>query len=269
MTLRQLFDEHAWLTLSNDGVVRCPFLVKGRLVEPPTVSLETIARAFAGLDAGRGSADSYASYVAVSGAQVLRHREIDRQTMRGTDRWIYTVMPRVDARDLVETDIEGLTNELYSIPHESMLEWLTLVSTALERESDLVAQVRDLDRLTSEHPDAFGSAAFLAFPFLLSPDIATASVDAELSHQGIGGRRLLDEWVEMPATRVAGPVHFIGSDILPDALASELHSYKALVRAMPTRQLHITAGNSPLVPMLSLLRHERDGLEPWTADDQG
>jgi len=65
---------------------------------------------------------------------------------------------------------------------------------------------------------------------------------------------LLDEWVEMPATRMPGPVHFVGADLLPDALTRELHSYKALVRAMPTRQLHITAGNSPLVPILSLLR---------------
>ena len=254
VNLHQLLDEHGWLTCSNDGVVRCPFLVKGRLVDPPTVSLDAISRAFAVLDERRGSADSYASHVAVGGAQVLRHREIDRQSMRGTDRWIYSVTPCVDAKELVETDIEGLANDLYSIPHESMLEWLRLVSAALERETEIVTRVRDLDRMTSEHPDAFGDAAFLAFPFLLSPEIATASVDAELSQQGIPGRRLLDEWVEMPATRMPGPVHFVGSDLLPDALASELHSNRALVRAMPTRQLHITAGNSPLVPMLSLLR---------------
>jgi hypothetical protein len=65
---------------------------------------------------------------------------------------------------------------------------------------------------------------------------------------------LLDEWVEVPAPRVPGPVHFIGADFLPDTLTSELQSYKGFVRAMPTRQLHITAGNSPLVPLLSLVR---------------
>ena len=43
-------------------------------------------------------------------------------------------------------------------------------------------------------------------------------------------------------------------DRLEDELMSELHSSKAVVRAMPTRQLHITAGNSPIVPILSLLR---------------
>jgi hypothetical protein len=250
----QLLQENGWFALSNEGVVRCPFLVKGRLVDPPKVGLDAISRAFAGLDERRGSADEYQSYVAIGDAQVLRHREIDRQTMLGTGRWIYTVMPKIDARELVETDIDGLANELYSIPHESVLEWLRLVSEALERETDIVARVRDLDRMTSEHPDAFGDVAFVAFTFLLAPETASASVDAELSRQGIAGRRLLDEWVEMPTTRMPGPVHVIGADMLPHALTKELSSHKIRVRAMPTRQLHITAGNSPLVPILSLLR---------------
>jgi hypothetical protein len=253
-SLRQLLDDHDWFTLSNEAVVRCPLLVKGRLVDPPKIGMEAITRAFARVDERRGSADAYESYVAIGGAQVLRHREIDRRTMCATGRWVYTVMPRLDAKELVETDIEGLTNELYSMSHEDVLEWLTLVSAAMEREPEIVAGVRELDRMTSEHPDAFVDVAFLAFPFLLSTENATASVDAELSQHGIPGRRLLDEWVEMPATRVPGPVHFIGADFLPDALTNELQSYKALVRAMPTRQLHITAGNSPLVPLLSLVR---------------
>ncbi len=252
--LRQMLDERGWFILSDDGVVRCPLLVKGRLVDPPNVTLEGIIRAFAALDERRGSADAYESYVAVGGAQVLRHREIDRQTMLGTGRWIYTAMPTVDARDVIETDIEGLANELYSIPYESVLEWLTLVSSALGREADIVARVRDLDRITSEHPDVFGDVAFLAFTFLLSPEIASASVEAELSHQGIAGRRLLDEWVETPTTRMPGPVHVVGADFLPDALMKEIPSHNAAVRALPTRQLHITAGNSPLVPIVSLLR---------------
>lgn len=251
--LRQLVDEHGWFTLSNDGVVRCPLLVKGRLVDPPEVSLDAISEAFAILDERRGSADAYASYVAVGDAQVLRHREIDRQTMRATGRWIYSVMPRIDAQEVIEIDIERLTNELYSMPYESVLEWIGLVSAALERETEIVARVRDLDRLTSEHPDAFGDAAFYAFSFLFSPEVATRSVASALSRDEIPGRRLLDEWVEMPATRMPGPVHMIGADLVPDGLATEVLSSKAVVRAMPTRQLHITAGNSPLVPILSLL----------------
>src|SRR5262249_19567003 len=119
--LHQLIDDHNWLKLSTEAVVRCPLLVKGRLVDPPNISLDAIQRAFAALDERRGSADAYRTYVAVGGAQVLRHREIDRQTMSATGRWIYTVIPSIEAKELVETDIERLTSELYSISHESML----------------------------------------------------------------------------------------------------------------------------------------------------
>jgi len=253
-TLSRLVDENGWFRLTEYGVIYCPLLAKGRLIGPPKIGADEIARAFAPYDERRGSADAYQTYVALEDAQVLRHPEIDRQTMLGTGRWIYTVMPRIDATDLVETDIDALTNDLYSIPHESVLEWLRLVSAALERETGVVAQVRDLDRLTSEHPDAFGDAAFVAFTHLFSPEAATASVDAELSQQGVPGHRLLDEWAEVPGTRMPGTVHVVGAELLPEALASELPSPTVLLRAMPTRQLHITAGNSPLVPVLSLLR---------------
>ena len=252
--LRHLLDQHNWFTLSNEGLVRCPLLVKGRLINPPTLSLDEITQAFAPLDERRGSADAYQNYVALGDAQVLRHPEIDRHAMLATGRWIYTVMPRIDAKELIERDIDALANELYSIPHDSVLDWLKLVSAAIERETDIVDQVRDLDRMTSEHPDAFGDAAFFAFTLLFSPETATASVDAELSQHGVLGSRLLDEWVEVPSTRMPGPVHIVGAEVLPDALTSELPSPTVLVRAMPTRQLHITAGNSPLVPVLSLLR---------------
>ena len=229
--------------------------MKGRLINPPTVGLDAIIRAFAVLDERRGCADPYQSYLAIGDAQVLRHREIDRQAMLGTGRWIYTVMPKIDAKELIELDMDGLANELYSISHESVLEWLSLISAALERETDIVARVRDLDRMTSEHPDAFGDAAFVAFMSLLSPENATASVDAELSQHRYP-RSALARRVGRGSRppRMPGPVHVVGADILPDALTSELPCHKVLVRAMPTRQLHITAGNSPLVPLLSLLR---------------
>ncbi|HEY0759561.1 MAG TPA: acyl-CoA reductase [Acidisarcina sp.] len=252
--LSQLLDQRGWFILSNEGVVRCPLLVKGRLIDPPDVDRDSISRAFAALDQCRGCADAYQTYVAAGNAQVLRHREIDRQSMLATGRWIYTVMPSVEAKELVETDIDRLTFELYSLPYDSVLEWLRLVSTAIQRETELVSRVRDIDRTISEHPDAFGDIAYLALAFLFAPENATASVDSELSQHGVPGRRLLDEWVEMPVTRIPGPVHVVSADMLPDAFKKDFSSQKVLVRAMPTRQLHITAGNSPLVPVLSLLR---------------
>lgn len=250
----RLVEDNGWLSLSDDGIVRCPLLVKGRLVDPPPVDASAIRQTFASLDRGRGHADEPPGYAKVGGAQVLRHREIDRRTMRATGRFIYTVMPSVDAKELIETDIESLTRELYAMPYERVLEWLSAVRAGLEREQALVERVREIDRRTSEHPDAFGAAAFMAFPILFSPENAIEAVESELSHVGISGRRLLDEWVESPARRTPGPVHILGSGLVPPDLLQEIHTSPVTVRAMPTRQVHITAGNSPLIPVLSLLR---------------
>lgn len=132
--LRHLLDQHNWFTLSNEGLVRCPLLVKGRLINPPTLSLDEITQAFAPLDKRRGSADAYQNYVALGDAQVLRHPEIDRHAMLATGRWIYTVMPRIDAKELIERDIDALANELYSIPHDSVLDWLTRIGSNRARD---------------------------------------------------------------------------------------------------------------------------------------
>ena len=60
-------------------------------------------------------------------------------------------------------------------------------------------------------------------------------IDSELSYLGRPGGEFLDGWVEVEPHRPA---------------AGE----RPCVRAMPTRQLHITAGNAPEVPLISALR---------------
>ena len=152
--------------------------------------------------------------------------------MLATGRWIHTVMPRIDAKELIERDIDALANELYSIPHDSVLEWLKLVSAAIERETDIV-DVRDLDRMTSEHPDAFGDAAFFAFTLLL----------LARNCNRIGRRRALAaRRPRQPLARRVGrgtqhaharPGPHRWRGILPDALTSELPTPTVLVRQCP------------------------------------
>jgi hypothetical protein len=245
--LEQLVDDNAWLAL-DDGIVRCPLLIKGTLVGPPPVDRNAIERAFGELDRKRTSADPFASYVRIGDAQVLRHATIDRKTLRASG-WVYRVMPCIDALALIERDIDALVAELYAMPHERALEWLRLVRGVIEGESVIVSRVRELERMTSEHPDAFVDSAFAAFPILLDEAHATAAIDHEL-----GDRSLLDGWVELETTTHPGPNHFVGAQWLSNAFAHQIRAHKTSLRAMPTRQLHITAGNSPLIPLMSLLR---------------
>src|SRR6185369_17821411 len=83
---------------------------------------------------------------------------------------------------------------------------------------------------------------------------AIAAVDLELGHHGVPGRRLLYGWVELATQTHPGPAHLVGAGFLPPALARQIHGHATALRALPTRQLHITAGNSPLIPLFSLLR---------------
>jgi hypothetical protein len=63
-------------------------------------------------------------------------------------------------------------------------------------------------------------------------EAARRMIDSELSYQGRPGGDFLDGWVE----------------------ANAGEAVDAYIRAMPTRQLHITAGNAPEVPLISALR---------------
>ncbi len=252
--LERLVDQHGWMAVDTDGIVRMPLLVKGTLVGPPAIERTAIESAFAELDRGRTAADPYASYARIGDAQVLRHAEIDRTSMRATGRWIYRVMAAiVDPLALPERDVDAIATELYAMPYERVLEWLRLVRSALE-ETTIVRRVRDIERMTSEHPDAFVDAAFIAFPMLLGEAHAIDAVDLELSHHGVPGRRLLDDWVELPTETHVGPAHLVGAGLLPPELGRQIQTHRTKLRAMPTRQLHITAGNSPLIPLFSLLR---------------
>lgn len=253
--LANLLAAHDWLALEGD-IIHCPLMVKGRLIGPPAISLAAIERAFRELDRTRTSADPFANYARVGNAQVLRHCEIDRMTLRTTGRWIYRVMPEIDSGAVAERgdDIDAVARELYAMPFDGVLAWLASVRGVLEHEVAVVERVRELERMTSEHPDPFIDAAFATFPRLLDGDHAIAAVDSELAHHGVQGRRLLDDWVELATATHVGPNHLVGASLLSRSFTDDLTRRATAVRAMPTRQLHITAGNSPLIPLFSLLR---------------
>lgn len=211
----------------EDGIVRVPFLVKGRLVAPPEITRAQIESAFE--QAGKG-----ATYVKLAGAQALREPVIDRRTMRYTGDYVYQIMPQVDAAGLIETDFDAVATGLYSLRVEDILKYLETILATIVKNGGLAARVLETARLTSEFPDAFLDdwAASMAVSF--DRDAARRMIDGELSYMGRPGGDFLDGWVE------AGP----------GTLAGERPS----VRAMPTRQLHITAGNAPEVPLISALR---------------
>jgi hypothetical protein len=153
-------ENNSILTL-EDGVIRIPFLVKGRLITPPQTERSRIEKAFDGADAD-------ISYVKLSGAQVVREAVIDRKTMKYSGEYIYQLMPDVTAQDLIENDIDKLADTLYSLPVDEVLDYLDKILAYLCKNRKLVSQTTELYSRTSEYPAPRRAKWFKSMPALLN-----------------------------------------------------------------------------------------------------
>jgi len=179
---------------------------------------------------------------------------IDRQTMKCTGKYLYQILPKLDARDLIETNIERLVQGLYSLSVENILDYVESISQTLIRNRNLLNKVHEIYRCTSEYPDAFLDSWFTSLSSHLDRNISKSMIDNELSLWGKSGSAFLNGWVEVPANIFPGATSQLSRNIFHDARLTCHKSEKAMIRAMPTRQLHITAGNTPDVPLMSAVR---------------
>ncbi len=234
--------------LNNDGgIVRIPFLVKGKLVAPPEIDRHQIEAAF-------NQADKNTTCIKLPGAQVVREPAIDRTTMKYTGEYVYQVMPPVNGAELIETDIDKLARGLYVLSVDDILEYLETILSTLLTNKRLAVRVREICRLTTEYPDAFLDGWFASFHSSFNREAARQMIDNELSFWGRPGSEFLNGWVEVPARVSPGWLNLRACGLFGQDIALPPQGGKTLVRAMPTRQLHITAGNAPEVPLISALR---------------
>jgi hypothetical protein len=232
---------------SDDDVIRIPTLIKGRLVAPPEVDKRAIVEAF---QAKGGDTTN----VRIGEALVLREPIIDRPTMTHTGGYQYQVMAAVNPLELIERDHDKLVRELYDLPFTEVLRFLEGVLETIRKNQDLVDHVRQLTLATAQHPDRFHAMAFDAFAEVLSVEVARGAVDSELAVWGIPGSKFLDGWVSVPERCHPGLAMLMANELFASELPDGIGLDRAMVRAMPTRQLHITAGNAPAVPVISMLR---------------
>ena len=204
-----------------DGIIHVPFLIKGNIVKPSDLIREQIETAFAGMDKD-------VRYRKLPEGQLIREPIIDRISMKYTGDYTYQVMPPVNAQDLIETDIDKLVRGPYALSVEDILGYLESIAAILGNNLDLVGRVIEMSRLTSEFPDSFLDNWFASIHRFINRDIARQMIVSEMALWGKPGSEFLNGWVEV--------------------------SPKSFIRAMPTRQLHITAGNTPEVPVISALR---------------
>jgi hypothetical protein len=227
------------------GLVRVPFLIKGKLLVPPEIGKQEIESAFS-------QADETITCVKLAGGQVVREPVIDRKTMKYTGEYLYLVMPSVCGSALIETDTDKLVHELYALSVDNILDYLAAVLSTIEAGNRLISQISEISRLTSEYPDTFLDNWFNSFQLTFSREAALKMIDTELSFGERPGSDFLNGWVDIPASISPGCFHIC--NLFAKGISDSAKEVKYSIRAMPTRQLHITAGNTPDVPLVSALR---------------
>jgi hypothetical protein len=162
-------------------------------------------------------------------------------------------MPEVDPVRAGYFDPVKLAEELYSLPFEDVLAYLGRLSAALGMDRPLARRAMELFGFASSVPSGFFEMAFMSFGAVLNPQTASRTVDIGLALFGHTGREFIDHWVEFPLQAAPGAAMVAAAKIFGEA-AAKSHEPSVRVRAMPTRQLHITAGNAPGIPFISALR---------------
>ena len=237
--------------MDGEKVLRVPALVKGRLVHSSAISLEALERA-AGARAQAEGDDPAPAAFRVGDAQVLREPLLDPGTGKPTGDARYLVMPRPDPARLVEKDPAELARSLHSLPFSQVLSFAGELQSVLSSgRQELLRTFRQLGPGSVVGP---GLMTLLVdvLPELLAPAALAEAVDSELGAGPFPGRVYLDGWVRAAESH-RGLMARLG-DRLSNAPLPVEGSFTSLVRAVPTRQLHITAGNSPVVLFLSFLR---------------
>ena len=235
------------LAPDEQGVVRMPALVKGQLRYPSPVSRDR-------LDA------QLRERVAASGDQGRSFRLDDAYVIRPAvtdgaqqDQTRVVVLPYVKAAALVESDASLLARDLLALPVREILDYLGAVRDVLAGAAPLLADAAGLSAAATVLDPRSLQLSFRMLPLLLDPEAMGEAIDRELGMHGVPGRQFLDGWIPASA-RIHRGMNARARDAIFDGGAAPDAGGTVSLRAVPTRQLHVTAGNSPLLPCVSWLR---------------
>ncbi|MEM7404046.1 MAG: acyl-CoA reductase [Pseudomonadota bacterium] len=219
-------------------LLRLPALVKGDLefptaATPPAPSDEQ--RGF-GEDPGVTQTEG-AWFIPLSGTS--------------SDSMSWQVLPRIAPERLLYTDPRALARDLAQLTSQDVAAYVGGLRDVLIQNRAAVEEVSRIQAATGFFEPALLQMFFAMLPALLDPDGLLEAVDRELGNSDSRGRDFLDGWVAVPAKAHAGLMARMSAD---GSAAATLMESRPVARAMPTRQLHITAGNAPVVPFVSFMR---------------
>lgn len=241
------------LTPDAEGILRMPVLARGEILVAPRIGIAELRSAARQAEQqAPGSADASLAFP-VGSALAIRQPLYDRSSLEATGEHQFLLLPRFEPRALLEEDRPRLARELYELPVDEVLAYVAELRETLGGTLELLRQAARLTSAGAAVDDRLVGLLFALLPSLLDPELVGEEIDRELGMDGIPGRLLLDGWVPAGARARRGATARMAARIFAQPTTDEA-GFSPCLRALPTRQLHITAGNSPLVPFLSFLR---------------
>lgn len=237
----------------DDHFLKLPFLVKGEIEYAPDVDIKKVREAFKQTAELSGCHEDNISYVRLDNAQVVREKVLAHGGQRSENGYVYQVMPVVDPVRMGFFNPADLADSLYDLPFDNILEFLGRLNQVFTSSSGLAARVKEITEVSAVFPSEFLDIAFASFGAMMNPFVVAGTVDSGLAFMGRKGREFLNGWVDMPLPVSSGPA-MLNADMLFKQNSTDVSDETLAVRAMPTRQLHITAGNAPGIPFVSALR---------------
>jgi hypothetical protein len=219
------------------GIARLPVLVGGKLLIPEIPAFDLVDKAIA---SGERSIEvGETLLIMVSGKA-------------GEDVPLCLALPRiVDPSLAIPNDVTAQIAHLHPLPFAEVAAHIDRVGAAMAPHSAIIEAAQPLAIACADVSDHFVRLGFADVHAAYSGEAAAMAVDRELAYAGRPGRDFLDGWVEMGDAIAPGAMavarHAIGGPDVPTPPGRR-------VRAVPMSQLHITAGNSPVVPAISALR---------------
>lgn len=222
--------------VDDHGIARLPVLIGGALLVPETPSTAEIDAATA---SGQRSVDIGETHL------VMVDAEVGGRPLR------CLALPRVtDPARLIPGNIADQIRTLHPLDFAVIARHIDVIGTAMALDGAIVRRALPLAVACSDQPEYFVRLGFSDVRAAFDGSAVGVAVDRELSYGGRQGRDFLDGWVEIDAVRPGG-MAIARAELGGPPPARPA---KRRLRAVPTRQLHITAGNSPVVPAVSALR---------------
>ena len=231
---------------AGDVVVPLPALLKGRLVYPEVPAAAELNEL---LSPAEGDVFRPASRPIVTDRCYVVALPAEQPSTQRRRRCV-VVFPRINPSSLLEPDYDGLVGELFNLPFEEVLDFMARLARVIaDRQSWSRAAAEFMRGIPGFDPSDV-ELAVTTLPHLLRPGSIREALEREL---GDAGASYLDGWVPVETTVEPGASARTAELVRPreDPGPTERHPR---LRAMPTRQLHITAGNSVMTPLISLVR---------------